>query len=112
MHIEMTASRHAVVRQAQRNMSDADVAFVLEHGRQVRCAGALHVFLGRRDIPADRETQRRFGHLEGTVLVLADDNSQLVLITAYRNREALKEIRAKAKYRRAMSGPAQQRRAA
>lgn len=109
---EVKASRHAQLRQAQRNMSDADVAFVLEYGRHVRCAGALHVFLGRRDIPADKESQRRFGHLEGTVLVLADDDQELILITAYRNRDGLKDIRTKTKYRRVVSEPAECGRAA
>lgn len=111
MSNEVIASRHAQLRQAQRNMSNADVDFVLGHGRHVRCAGALHVFLGRRDIPADKESQRRFGHLEGTVLVLADDQ-ELVLITAYRNRDGLKDIRTKTKYRRVVSEPAEHRRAA
>jgi len=91
---------HAQVRQAQRNISDDDVQFVLRYGRKVRCAGALHVFLGKRDLPRDRRLQCRFEHLVGTMLVLCDAGERPVLLTAYRNRNALRELRRKAKYDR------------
>jgi hypothetical protein len=90
---------HAVHRQAQRNLSDRDVQFVLEYGRRIYCAGVLHIFLAQRDIPSDKWIQRRYGRLEGTTLVMdTTDEDELVLITAYRNRRALKNIRSKAKY--------------
>jgi hypothetical protein len=93
-------THHVQLRQAQRNISDQDVAFVLCFGRQIHCAGALHVFLGRRDLPADRRLRRRFERLVGTVLVLCHDGEILVLVTAYRNRNALRELRRKGKYDR------------
>src|SRR5207244_3542173 len=88
---------HAAKRQAQRNLSDTDVQFVLEHGRHIYSAGALHIFLGRRDIPTDKATYRRFAHLEGTVLVVSETPAGAVLLTAYRNRRGLKDIRTKPK---------------
>jgi hypothetical protein len=90
---------HAQVRQSQRNVSPADVAFILAYGRRIRSGGALHVFLGRKDIPGDEV--REVGHLEGTVLVMDDSHPEPVLITVYRNRRALKSIRCKQKYLRA-----------
>ncbi len=93
-------SHHARSRQAQRNLSDHDVRFVLEHGRRLRCAGVLHVFLGRRDIPTDKSLYRRFAHLEGTTLILDDTHPEIFLITAYRNRQGFKQIRRKSKYDR------------
>lgn len=91
---------HALHRQAQRNLSDDDIQFVLMYGRRVYCAGALHVFLGGRDIPGDKTVARRYGRLEGTTLVLAHSTGGLALVTAYRNRRGLKAMRAKAKYDR------------
>ncbi|NJL34755.1 MAG: DUF4258 domain-containing protein [Chloroflexaceae bacterium] len=91
---------HSIHRQSRRNLSDADVQFVFQHGRCVRRAGVMHIFLGRRDIPGDKETQRQFGHLEGTTLVLDRMADTLILITAYRNRRGFKHIRTKAKYER------------
>ncbi len=58
----------------------------------------LHVFLGRRDIPADKTIHSRFAHLEGTMLMMDDTQGEVVLITAYRNRRGLRRLRAKAKY--------------
>jgi hypothetical protein len=97
MH-ELQITRHAENRQAQRSLSLEDIRFVWEHGRRVRCAGALHIFLGKRDIPAERDVARRFDRLEGTTLVMDDTRDELVLITAYRNRRGFKQIRAKRKY--------------
>lgn len=99
MH-ELQVTRHAESRQAQRNLSPEDIEFVWEYGRRVRCAGVLHIFLGKRDIPVEREVARRFARLEGTTLVMDDTWNELVLITAYRNRRGLKQIRAKQKYER------------
>lgn len=96
-NIQYTA--HAISRRAQRNLSDADVQFVFEYGRRTHTAGALHIFLAGRDIPADRAVVRRFGHLEGTVLVLTSHGDP-TLITAYRNRRGFKAVRSKAKYDR------------
>ena len=93
-------TNHAMQRQAQRNLSDQDIWFIFEHGRHVRRAGALHVFLGRRDIPTDKATYRQFAHLEGAVLVINDTPEEAILLTAYRNRRGLKGIRTKSKYDR------------
>jgi hypothetical protein len=91
---------HAACRQASRNLSHEDIHFVLEHGQRIRSAGALHVFLGRRNIPSDKTIYRRFARLEGTVLVLDDTGHEIVLITTYRNRRSAKRIRVKTKYGR------------
>ena len=100
MQMTIRSTSHARSRQARRNLSDQDVRFVFEHGRRMRCAGALHVFLGRRDIPADKEIHSRFAHLEGTMLVMDDTQGEVILITAYRNRQGLRRLRVKAKYDR------------
>lgn len=90
---------HAIQRQAQRNLSPADIEFVVAHGRRIHSRGALHIFLGRRDIPTDRTSQRAFARLEGTTLVLTVEDGALLLITAYRNRHATRQIRAGSSHR-------------
>ena len=91
---------HALNRQAQRNLSPNDIQFVLQHDRRVHNAGALHVFLGGRDIPADRTLARQYGRLEGTMLVLHLSADEAILVTTYRNRRGLKAVRTKTKYDR------------
>lgn len=93
-------SNHARLRQAQRNLKDDEVAFIMRHGRRIRSGGVLHIFLGRRNIPADRETFQKYHHLEGATLVISDASETPVLITVYRNRRALRDIRRKQKYDR------------
>ncbi len=92
-------SNHARLRQAQRNLSDEDVSFVLQYGRRSYHAGVLCVFLGWRDIPNEKPTYQRFSHLEGTMLKLAAALcGEMILVTAYRNRRAGSRMRKRAKY--------------
>lgn len=91
-------TEHARQRQAQRNLSPDDIEFVIEHGRYIHNGGALHIFLGKQDIPREKGVQRRFGRLEGTTLVMAEEEDKLILITAYRNRKGFKQLRTKRKY--------------
>ena len=100
MQATIFSTAHALNRQAQRNLSADDVRFVLTHGRRIHSAGALHVVLGGRDIPGDKDLARRYGRLEGTVLVRHPSPDGLVLITTYRNRRGFKAVRAKQKYDR------------
>jgi hypothetical protein len=89
---------HSLTRQARRNLSDEDIDFVVARGRYIYCAGALHIFLRRRDIPRHKDINDRFARLEGTVLVINIQHAIPVLITVYHNRDSFKQIRSKAKY--------------
>ncbi len=99
MGTTILCSDHARLRQAQRNLSDEDVTFVLQNGRRFYRAGVLCVFLGWRDIPTEKLIYHRFSHLEGTMLKLAATRSgEMLLVTAYRNRRAGRRMRERAKY--------------
>ncbi len=99
MGTTVQCSKHARLRQAQRNLSDKDVAFVLQNGRRSYHAGVLCVFLGWRDIPSEKFVYQRFSHLEGTMLKLvASRSGEMILVTAYRNRRAGRRMRSRAKY--------------
>lgn len=89
---------HVQQRMAQRNLSWEDIRFVLQHGQRWHKAGAIHVFLGSRDIPY--ELRNRFARLEGTT-VLVNPDSMDMIITVYRNRQrGTNQIRRKRKQRR------------
>jgi Domain of unknown function (DUF4258) len=94
----LICTKHARRQQARRNLSDADIGFVLTYGQQYFSAGVMHVFLGHRDLPRNRELYQRFARLEGTVLVIYVGHITPVLVTVYRNHNALKNIRKKARY--------------
>ncbi len=89
-------SNHARRRCAQRNIDGDVVELVRQHGRKVHRTGVVFYFLGRRDIPADLQREDGFAKLEGTVLLVSPEGE---LITAYRNRSALRKIQKKAKHR-------------
>jgi hypothetical protein len=73
---------HALRRAAQRNLSVADIHYVLAHGALHYAAGAAIVYLRKADIP--RPDRQEFGRLEGTAVVLTPDRT--LIITVWRNR--------------------------
>jgi len=88
-------SRHAKERAAQRNISQEDMDFVLRYGQEIHRSGAVFIFLGHKDIPTNLVRKRRVEKLVGTTLLISSDCDQI--ITAYRNRNALRDIKRKAK---------------
>lgn len=89
----MDWSLHSTLRAAQRNLSKEDVAYILCYGQRFHRAGALIIFLRRRDIPAWDRVLDDYARLEGTALVLSRDGR--VLVTVWRNPRGLKRIRAR-----------------
>jgi hypothetical protein len=101
---KLTFSEHALIRMAQRTLSETDVEYIVNHGTRYHNAGCLFYFLGKRNIP-DKDQER----LEGSV-VLLDSETETTVITVYRNRdEAAKEIRCKAKYDNSFSSSSVER---
>ena len=93
----MTLSNHSHIRVQQRAVSVDAIEIARQHGRRIHTGGAVFCFLGRRDIPDYLPAAQR-ERLEGLTLVLSPDDE--TVITAYRNRRALKDIRRKKKYNR------------
>lgn len=86
-------TQHVQTRMSQRGISPADVEFVREHGRVEHRTGVQFIFLARRDIPAP--LRRSAGHLEGITLIVAADGR--VMVTCYRDRGAIADIKRKSK---------------
>lgn len=91
-------SLHARCRAARRNVADA-IDYVLAYGRAIHRTGVTFYFLGRRDIPRMDRRASWVARLEGTVVLVAETGE---IITVYRNRNALRLIQRKAKYRLAL----------
>ena len=96
LHPTPISTQHSEQRQAERGIADAQLDYVMEHGTRLWRAGALHVFLRKRDIPS--QDRRMYGKLEGIVVLL--DPKGGTIITTYRGsrRTGLKSIRCKPKF--------------
>lgn len=86
---------HAKTRMAQRGIRENDLEIAFRFGQVHYSAGAEHIFLGKSNLPQD--LQGRYSHLVGTTIVFAEG----VVVTTYKNRRALSEIKRKAKFFRA-----------
>ena len=87
---------HAARRAARRNIAPEALEYVLTYGRRIQRTGVTFYFLGRRDVPAADRQASWVSRLEGTVALLSNDGA---LITVYRQRNALRSIQRKLKYR-------------
>lgn len=81
---EITLTQHAKLRMAQRNVTWAQLCFILEHGQRLYRAGVCLVYLRRKDIPLKLLTQNQFASLEGTAVVL--NRQGTIAMTLWRNR--------------------------
>jgi hypothetical protein len=82
-------SEHARLRMAQRNVHPDDLEYILAHGRRIRNGnGSQCIFLAARDLPGEDRAGRR-AKLEGTTVVIVDDN----VVTIYRNRRGCRRVR-------------------
>lgn len=85
-------SEHCLRRMAQRNVSEADVEYIVTRGACEYRTGVLCFTLPRRSIPVDE--RRDHSSLESLVILMNDG----FVITVYRTRRPLHHIRRKAKY--------------
>lgn len=88
---------HARQRAAQRNLSPAELRYVIRHGQRFHRAGVLIFFLRDRDVPAADRADDDLRRLAGTAVVLSSDGRQV--LTAWRNRRSgLQRIKRKVEY--------------
>jgi hypothetical protein len=93
-------SKHAELRQRQRCLRDGALDYVLTHGTHIHRTGVTFVVLRSHDVPIADRRQDRWTRLVGTVVIVGTDGA---VVTAYRNFNALRDIRRKTKYSRARS---------
>ena len=90
-------SRHSAQRAAQRNISEAEIDYIVQFGQCFHRSGAVIYFLRCVDIPADDQADDEITRLAGTALVFSRDEK--TLLTVWRNRrKGLKLIRRKPEY--------------
>ena len=90
----MDLSTHALKRISQRGISPEVIKIVLKHGTKIHRAGVLFVFMRAKDIPEGIQPSVA-ERLDGLIVVASSDGSKI--ITVYRNRKGLKEIKKKLK---------------
>lgn len=81
--IPIGLSYHARIRAAQRSLSTADIAYILQYGRKYYAADAIFYFLVNRDIP--KQDRRQMERLAGTAIIVNKERS--TIITMWRNRQ-------------------------
>lgn len=97
LQAKVALSRHAKQRGAQSNLSDRDVELVRRYGVLEHRTGVRFYFVGRREVERFRHVEPRLNKLHDIVMIVSNDDC--LVITVYRNRKALKDIRRKSKVR-------------
>jgi hypothetical protein len=94
--LTLELSDHAFERSIGRNVSLEEIDFIVEYGYRERRTGAIFCQLRAKDMPKCKQTNRRYGRLVGTTVVLCGCGQHV--ITLYRGEKAFKQDRRKAKY--------------
>jgi hypothetical protein len=97
LQAEVALSKHARRRGAQSNLSDRDLDLVRRYGVLEHRTGVRFYFVGRREVERYRYVEPRLAKLHDVVMIVSSDD--YFVITVYRNRNALKDIRRKSKVR-------------
>jgi hypothetical protein len=90
----MQITDHAELRLHQRGIQEDELSLLMAYGTQVYNGGALFIFMRKCDIPGDIPSIRQ-KKLEGLTAVL--DAHSFDLISVYKNRKALRQIKRKYK---------------
>jgi hypothetical protein len=88
-------SEHARRRGAQSNLRDSDMELVRRYGVLEYRTGVRFYILRRRDVERYRGVEPRLAKLHDLVMIVSSDKS--TVITVYRNKKALRDIRRKPK---------------
>ena len=89
-------STHANRRATQRCFQSDQIAYIVQHGRLLRRTGIQFYFLAERDVPPDDRRLAWVQRLIGATLLVSPEGD--TVITLYKNRKALRDIRKKTKY--------------
>lgn len=95
MEAKAQCSKHGRLRVAQSNLSTDDVELVRRYGVLEHRTGVRFYFIGRREVERYRHVAPRIAKLHSIVLIVSQDDD--TVITVYRNKHALKQIRRKSK---------------
>jgi hypothetical protein len=88
---------HANRRLQQRGLSFDLANIVLDHGTAINTAGALFYFMSNKDVPNYFPISVKERIIGMTLVVNPESND---VMTVYKNRHALKDIRKKERYNR------------
>jgi hypothetical protein len=105
---DLILTGHADERSGQRRIRREDILYVCRYGQKLHRTGACFFFLGKKDVPPGHNTH----HLVGTVVLTkpGEKPGDLLIVTVYKNKEALRTIKKKLKHRLPwLSGEAKRR---
>ncbi len=88
-------SSHAKQRGAQSNLRDHDLDLVLRYGVLEHRTGVRFYVMRKREVERYRLVEPRLAKLHDIVIIVSNDDG--TVITVYRNRNALRDIRRKPK---------------
>ncbi len=88
-------SAHARQRGAQSNLRVSDMELIRRYGVVEYRTGVRFYVLRRRDVERHRHVEPRLTKLHDIVMIVSGDDT--TVITVYRNKKALREIRHKPK---------------
>ena len=99
MELNIEMSKHAINRASKRRINFEQIKLCIQYGEEVYKTGGLFFFMSDKCIKKIKKIYGTYlSKLEGLVVLTRNTNRSLVVLTVYKDRQALKTLRKKNEY--------------
>jgi len=99
METNITMTKHAENRASKRGINFEQIKLCIQYGEEIYKTGCLFFFMSNRCLKKLKKIYGAYlSKLEGLVVLTQNSNTSLVVVTVYKDRQAMKVIRKKQEY--------------
>ena len=100
MQTNIQLSKHAINRASKRGINFEQIKLCIEYGEEIYRTGGLFFFMSNKCLKKLKKIYGSYlSRLEGLVVLTQTTNKSLVVVTVYKDRDAMKVIRKKQQYK-------------
>ena len=93
-------SKHAQNRASKRGINYEQIKLCVQYGEEIYKTGGLFFFMSDKSLKKLKKIYGAYlSNLQGLVVLTQSDDRSLVVVTVYKDRQAMKVIRKKHKYK-------------
>ena len=99
METNITMTKHAENRASKRGINFEQIKLCIKYGEEIYKTGCLFFFMSNKCLKKLKKIYGSYlSKLEGLVVLTQNSNTSLVVVTVYKDRQAMKVIRKKQEY--------------
>ena len=101
MENKITLTNHARSRAAKRGINPDQIKLCIQYGEELYNGGVLFFFMSDKCLKRIKKIYGAYlSNMHGLVVLTNNNDKSLVVVTVYKNRNALRDLKRKNKYKR------------